>query len=606
MNRVPFVLLSLLLATVIAGCGNETDGTSDPLPPDWWTDTRADDVGVDAPDTVDVEDEEEEEDTAPPRSDDGEPCSADDECLGRTCMPDDAWPDGYCTAKPCEDDDDCSADDVVCSSFDGEALCLLTCDSDDTCRDGYWCAPATGRAERVCVPGEPPPPPTGAVDGEPCESDDECIGGSCLQDPEWPGGYCSTVGCSNFGDCARGQNDEYDNRCLVQQSTPNFCVRLCETVDDCRGDEGYVCQGIGGGTRICVPGETSTPPRDINFDDYPFEVVCELAHEDGYVNIDFEIAEETTAYMIVPIARDGAAISPTHISRPGGDQIDFRGARNAFQLTPTYLFGFLNPIIVPATAQLGDQVQAGAHQLVVETYSEDLCWYLLEESEGGATLDINVYLVGLDGVTAETAPDDPNFSEVFAAFESIYAPAGVTIGELRYFDPPEDIIEMYQIIRYQTDVEYLVEQTDRPGETADDALSLNVFFVRAFSFADGSGVLGISMGLPGAAGAHGTRSSGVAFTSEFLGADLGGGVDGNDYTGVVLAHEVGHYLGLFHTSEQFGAGFDPLPDTAECRRNFPDGCPDLNNLMFPLAGVTHTEVSDDQVWQILVNPLTKP
>jgi hypothetical protein len=32
----------------------------------------------------------------------------------------------------------------------------------------------------------------------------------------------------------------------------------------------------------------------------------------------------------------------------------------------------------------------------------------------------------------------------------------------------------------------------------------------------------------------------------------------------VMAHEAGHYLGLFHTTEQTGTTFDPLQDTPEC------------------------------------------
>ena len=100
------------------------------------------------------------------------------------------------------------------------------------------------------------------------------------------------------------------------------------------------------------------------------------------------------------------------------------------------------------------------------------------------------------------------------------------------------------------------------------------------------------------------------FTSEFLGQNFtdqsGQIIDGDLYTGVVLAHEVGHYIGLFHTTESFGGGEDPLQDTPECpRRDFPDDCPDLNNLMFPLAGIDHTEVSMDQAFVIKANPLTK-
>lgn len=125
------------------------------------------------------------------------------------------------------------------------------------------------------------------------------------------------------------------------------------------------------------------------------------------------------------------------------------------------------------------------------------------------------------------------------------------------------------------------------------------------------GAIGISMGLPGPAGLHGTPASGVVFTSEYMGRSVPSrfdntDVDGNLFTGLIIAHEVGHYLGLFHTTEQQGRGADPLDDTPECDGgDFPQDCPDLNNLMFPLAGDGHTEITPDQTYMMEVNPLTK-
>ena len=52
---------------------------------------------------------------------------------------------------------------------------------------------------------------------------------------------------------------------------------------------------------------------------------------------------------------------------------------------------------------------------------------------------------------------------------------------------------------------------------------------------------------------------------------------------VTCAHEVGHYLGLYHTSEHDGGAHDPIADTPECASG--DGaCPDGDNVMFWTGG----------------------
>jgi hypothetical protein len=109
--------------------------------------------------------------------------------------------------------------------------------------------------------------------------------------------------------------------------------------------------------------------------------------------------------------------------------------------------------------------------------------------------------------------------------------------------------------------------------------SLSLFFVRQAGMA-----LGVSGGIPGPAPMHGTAASGIAIAADFL--DLPG-VE----LGQVLAHEVGHHLGLFHTTEILGVVIEPIEDTPECRvENDADGdgmvsdseCRDAgaDNLMF--------------------------
>ena len=477
------------------------------------------------------------------------------------------------------------------------SLCVADCSDDSDCREGYDCRQTP--AGNFCL--STPEPVDGSSDGESCTSGDQCAGGVCIsEDDGWPGGYCTTVDCDDFEDCARPGGE--DNRCL-QNRGGNLCVRICTSQDECR--DGYVCQQIGRDTGFCSPDPTQ--PVEIDPDDYPFEITCQDPANPSNVAIDFDVPAGSTSYMITPFARDGNQVAPFGVDAPSGQTVNLRG-ENSFQLIQAQIAGWNNPVIIPATPDYAGQLESGAHTLRLETDSAELCHYSLSESTPGNTIDMNIYLVGVSGIDAASAAADADMTAMLGAFDSIFQAAGVSIGTVRFFDASNETEQAYSVIRSEVDIEALVLTSALPGPTYDDAVSINVFFTRAFAL---GGAIGISTGIPGPAALHGTRNSGVVFTSEFLGQTFEEGtgdvVDGNQYTGIVLAHEVGHYIGLFHTTEQGGRGQDPLNDTPFCPANdFNAGnCADLGNLMFPFASVTHTEVTPDQSWVIQVNPLTK-
>lgn len=586
-----WLLPGVLLAS-IAACGqpgdeessgwdtSETDEQPEPTEtPDEIDEPTTDPVDTPDDDPVDVPN--------PDGLEDGAPCAANDECLGGTCLTGDEWPDGYCTHTDCGTS--CDSPDAGCVQQGNDSFCAEYCSGDDDCREGYACATASGSPGRVCVA------PTGLPDGSACSRDGDCQGGTCITD--WPRGFCTTLGCDNFEDCSR-QGEE--NRCLRVRG-PDFCVRICTAQTDCR--DGYVCEGFGDGTGMCVP-DPAQPLDETVLNGNPFDIVCQSVDTDT-VTLEYDIAPETVAYMVTPLTKDGRQIGPDRIGLPAGDRVDFRGA-NWFQSVPAQLYGGMNPTVVPATEDFSSQLQSGAHTYTLATDSTEVCHYLLEESAYGDKIDFNVYFVGVPGLDSTTAANDTNMQAVLQQFDDIYATAGVSIGKVRYFDITGDAADRYSVLRSEGDLSELVKLSQRPGDTMDDVLSANIFFVQTLAM---GGAIGISAGLPGPAGLHGTHGSGVAFTSEYMGEQVQPSfgtelVDGNVFTGQVLAHEVGHYLGLFHTSEQGGFSYDPLPDTPECSR-ISLNCPDIDNLMFPFAGESHVEITANQGFVVNVNPLTK-
>lgn len=593
MQKTLLRLLAISVACAgISACG---EVEKEVTPAGWDTSEQFDEPTPEPDDDERPEPDDDEPDPDPPDPDDVEPtgaadgaaCDADDECLGGACLTGDAWPDGYCTHGGC----DGSCDSANSGCVDGPLgnFCAEYCSNDGDCREGYACDSQPGSPGRVCVPA------SGKPDGEPCAADNECQGGTCITD--WPGGYCTTLECENFEDCSR---QGFDNKCLRVRG-PDLCVRICTENSECRED--YVCQMFGDGSGMCAP-DPAQPLSPASLADTPFDLTCQAVSGDS-VSIDYTVAPDTLAYMITPLTKDGRRIAPNRVDLPSGANVDMQGS-NWFQSIPAELYGGMNPTIVPATKQFEGQLEPGAHSYELFTESSEVCHYILEESTAGDTIDFNVYFVDVPGLDSSNAAQDPDFQEVLAQFDEIYASSGVQLGKVRYFDITGDAAQEYGVLRSDTAVSELVTLSGRPGPTMDDVLSVNIFFVRAFAL---GGAIGISLGLPGPAGLHGTHGSGVAFTAEYLGEEVQPSfgnemVDGNVFTGQILAHEVGHYIGLFHTSESNGFSHDPLPDTPECSR-ISQQCPDIDNLMFPFAGESHVEISADQQYVIQVNPLTK-
>lgn len=111
-----------------------------------------------------------------------------------------------------------------------------------------------------------------------------------------------------------------------------------------------------------------------------------------------------------------------------------------------------------------------------------------------------------------------------------------------------------------------------------DANSLNIYVTRDYTVSSSApaGILGISSGIPGIP-VTGTPKSGMIVFIENHRTATGCGTTGQDLTcasdqiflAKTIAHEGGHYLGLYHPVEKDVVkgrySLDPLPETPECR-----------------------------------------
>ena len=95
--------------------------------------------------------------------------------------------------------------------------------------------------------------------------------------------------------------------------------------------------------------------------------------------------------------------------------------------------------------------------------------------------------------------------------------------------------------------------------------AVNIFFIEDYS-GSGSGMLGNAAGMPGSMGDVNSWNGVLAsLTAHATGTALDA-----QLLGETAAHEMGHQIGLFHTTEKEGTVFDILSDTPKCASSSQD------------------------------------
>jgi hypothetical protein len=125
------------------------------------------------------------------------------------------------------------------------------------------------------------------------------------------------------------------------------------------------------------------------------------------------------------------------------------------------------------------------------------------------TLELNVFLVGV-GVTAASAPTDARVSGALARLEAIFGAAGVSVGDVDYFDVTGADATTYQVIDSTEGASSELAGLFRLS-APHSGRRLDLFLVRSINGGGDGGfqAIGIAGGIPGPVGIHGTQHSGV-------------------------------------------------------------------------------------------------
>lgn len=153
---------------------------------------------------------------------------------------------------------------------------------------------------------------------------------------------------------------------------------------------------------------------------------------------------------------------------------------------------------------------------------------------------------------AGRASGDSVFQGAVRWMQSTYKAAGITLGPLAYRDLKGGELRDLAVIDDDREMARLMDEiaaSPRPG--------LHFVFIDHFNLGLNGTVLGRSYGIPGPPTHPATPTRGVVLPLHYM----------RNYSNLfagAMAHEAGHYFGLFHTSEYHGGAHDPMTDTPEC------------------------------------------
>lgn len=584
----------------------------------------------------------------------GAACTMGGDCATELCLADDDIPGGYCS-KICGTglpgaDDRCPTASLCVQIADAASACLTACSQDAECRNGYVCE-SVGAQGSVCLPacasdldceygdicgadGRCVLDDSGTNRiGSSCEFDEECAGEVCFDEDStgWPGGTCAA-------DCTGRSDGEFcdgvsanSGLCLVFDDGEGLCLPSCSTTTDCRN--GYICSVDEGdsndqGYGFCLP--------SCDFLDCAEGDVCDVSGtcvEDIFIAQrittstlgTFAVTDEDFASVVFDIPDDALSFGLTFDS---DNRIE--GVSTVIQLlgpNGNVIYDAFNPIassmkffdgegsptsfIYPNAPSLN--LTPGQYTLEFAAYAPANVKVDLHIKSGSEpvleTLPMTFWFLGNSYYSASTAETDPFFQLAVAEMTSIYANAGISLDPIVYRDADEEVALAYSAFDIElTSISEVILET--LGQ--DRSPGAHMVFNDQLFLGDGGVLYGVSAGLPGPPSLNDTATLGV-----FVALDVHVTDEGLDSTelGATMAHELGHYLGLFHISEADGTSHDPLSDTAECYdSDDTDGSGSLDgdecggaaatNMMFwtSAENFTQDQISPAQSWVLHRNP----
>jgi len=331
--------------------------------------------------------------------------------------------------------------------------------------------------------------------------------------------------------------------------------------------------------------------------------ITQTVGSDGFLAGFFVVPEDGVSFLLSIFLGSNYNIKFYSLTDPDGtDILSASSTPNLYNEASGRLgnSGYAN-VLVPQSPSFN----AKAGTWTFKAYTNDRVNLALRtgSTPSAATITIRPYITG----TTWSAGD---ISVALSVMSSIYSANGITL-------TINDTITISDT-QYASVSETFTNSTTSALVSQGVTESVNLFFIKDYSDSEN---LGNAAGIPGSMGiANSWNGVLISLTAHVSGSTLDA-----QLLGETAAHEMGHQLGLFHTTEKWGTEFDIISDTAECAKSSRDNNDDglvsaeecdgygANNVMFwrpwttssQSAGKKQETLSSHQQHVLKYSPLAK-
>ncbi len=297
--------------------------------------------------------------------------------------------------------------------------------------------------------------------------------------------------------------------------------------------------------------------------------------------------DDPTAWVVVDALTAPANGATAGVELASLDDFDTLGNPTPAELNRSFPAQGVQAVMIPQTPDIAAQTPSGSYSFSIVAFDDNsqgiaganIDVYVVHTNAGHRHVTVNLFFSGSAGLNASNAKSDANFQKVVQGFVGIWgqgpgtcttAPAGslgLCIDSVNYID----LLAGYTDIAGdaseeappQKDLEELFMQS------AGHPQGVNFFFIddaAVDGLSSSSGLLGLDGSIPSPGALQGTPRSGAVVILDSVpsvAADI-------QSVAATIAHEGGHYLGLYHNQES-DCSIDNLSDTpcdpaCACRR----------------------------------------